>query len=92
MGILDTYSAYEVRDIWRDDTNSWPEDFIRSVNDVLASDLLDQWLESHSDTEYRERVREIIEDETYGYEDEDGNEMLDFNPSKDNDGQMRLFE
>lgn len=92
MGILDTYSAYEVRDIWRDDTNSWPEDFILSVNDVLASDLLDQWLESHSDAEYRERVREIVEDETYGYEDEDGNEMLDFNPHKENSGQMRLFE
>jgi hypothetical protein len=92
MGILDTYSAYKVRDIWRDDTNSWPEDFILSVNDVLASDLLDQWLESHSDAEYRERVREIVEDETYGYEDEDGNEMLDFNPHKENSGQMRLFE
>lgn len=92
MGILDTYSAYEVRDIWRDDTNVWPEDFINSVNDVLASDLLDMWLESHNNDEYRERIREIIEDTTYGYEDEEGNEMLDFNPHKEDSGQMRLFE
>jgi hypothetical protein len=53
--------------------------------------LLDQWLESHSDEEYRDKVKNIIEDTTYGYEDEDGNEMLEFDNLDENGGQLRLF-
>jgi hypothetical protein len=53
--------------------------------------LLDQWLESHDDDEYRDKVKDIIESVTYGYEDEDGNELLEFDESIENDGQMRLF-
>jgi hypothetical protein len=49
-------------------------------------------LETVTDEEYLERARDIIESETYGYEDDDGNELLDFNPIVENDGQMRLFE
>lgn len=92
MGIFDIFTASEMRAIWRDETNAWPENFILCVNDLLANDLLDSWLENHSDEEYRERIREIVEAETYGYEDDDGNELLDFNPIIENDGQMRLFE
>ena len=92
MDIFDSYSAAELREIFRDPTESWPENFCNFVNRQLADDLLDQWLEQSSDNEYRDRVKDIVEDLTYGYEDKDGNEMLEFDPLKENDGQMRLFE
>jgi|LakMenE01Jun11ns_1017448.scaffolds.fasta_scaffold9950157_3 hypothetical protein len=92
MDIFDSYSAAELREIFRDPTESWPENFCNFVNQQLADDLLDQWLEQSSDNEYRDRVKDIIEDLTYGYEDKDGNEMLEFDPLKENDGQLRLFE
>jgi hypothetical protein len=77
MNIFDIYSASELRDIFRDPTDSWPESFCSYVNRELADSLLDGWLDNHSDKEYREEAREIIENLTYGYEDEDGNEMLE---------------
>mgnify|MGYP006268317779 CR=1 FL=1 len=92
MSIFDDYTAAQLREIFREPTNSWPEDFLCFVNNELAGDLLDQWLESHDDKEYRDMVKDIIENLTYGYEDEDGNEMLEFNVLQENDGQLRLFE
>jgi predicted deacylase len=77
MNIFDIYSASELRDIFRDSTDSWPESFCSYVNRELAESLLDIWLDNHSDKEYREEVREIIENLTYGYEDENGNEMFE---------------
>jgi hypothetical protein len=91
MSIFDDYTAVELREIFREPTNSWPEDFICFVNDELSDDLLDQWLENHSDDEYRDKVKIIIEDLTYGYRDENGKEMLEFDEFTENDGQMRLF-
>lgn len=78
MSIFDSYSAAELRDIFCEPTNSWPEDFLCFVNDELSDDLLDQWLESHSDEEYRDKIKDIIEDITYGQEDDDGEEILAF--------------
>lgn len=91
MSIFDDYTPAQLREIFREPTNSWPENFLCFVNDELSDDLLDQWLESHSDSEYREAVKDIIEHMTYGYEDDDGNEMLEFEENVENDGQMRLF-
>jgi hypothetical protein len=91
MNIFDDYTAEQIREIWREDTNSWPEDFCNHINRELAYDLLDDWLHSHDNDEYREKTRDIIENLTYGCEDGDGNELLEFNPMVDNDGQMRLF-
>lgn len=76
--IFDIYSPYQLRQIFLE--KNWPEDFRKFVNEEIASDLLNNWLESVDDDSYDERVRGIIETLTYGYEDEDGNEMLDFNP------------
>ena len=84
MSIFDSYSAGELREIFNEPTNSWPEDFICFVNDELSDDLLDQWLDSHSDEEYRDMVKDIIENTTYGYEDENGEEMLEFDTSEEN--------
>jgi len=76
--IFDSYEPYELRDMYNDGMNSWPDDFRHWMHDQMANDLLDQWLETVTDEEYMERAKDIIESETYGYEDEDGNEMLDF--------------
>ena len=91
MSIFDDYTPAQMREIFREPTNSWPEDFLCFVNDELSDDLLDQWLENNSDESYRSRVKDIIESLTYGYEDDDGNEMLDFDENIENDGQMKLF-
>lgn len=91
MNIFNDYTIAELRDILNEPTNSWPEDFLCFVNDELSDDLLDQWLESHSEEEYVEKVRDIIDSVTYGYEDDDGNELLEFDELKENDGQMKLF-
>ncbi len=89
--IFDAYSAGEIREIFREDTNSWPEEFCSHLNNMLANELLDEWLENNDDSQYRARIRSIVEDLTYGYEDDDGNELKEFDESIENDGQMRLF-
>lgn len=76
--IFDSYNPYELRDMYNDGMDSWPDDFRHWMHDQMANDLLDQWLETVTDEEYMERAKDIIESETYGYEDEDGNEMLEF--------------
>jgi len=80
MNIFDTYQPYELREIFRKPTNEWPEEFCLYVNIGLADKLLDEWLYAHSDEDYRDEVKQIVEDTTYGYESEDGQEMLDFDP------------
>ena len=91
INIFDDFNPDEMREIWREPTESWPDDFCEYVNNILAAQLLDSWLENHSDKDYREEVRQIVEDITYGYTDEDGNEMLEFKEEVENDGQLRLF-
>lgn len=76
--IFDSYTPYQLRQIFLDKDNEWPEDFRRFVHDEIANELLDSWLESIDDDIYDERVRDIIEQVTYGCEDENGNKMLDF--------------
>jgi hypothetical protein len=76
--IFDIYDPHELRDIYNEGIESWPDNFRHWLHDQMANDLLDQWLETVSDEEYLEKAKDIIECETYGYEDEDGNEMLDF--------------
>jgi hypothetical protein len=91
MNIFDSYSAAELREIFREATESWPENFCNFVNRQLADDLLDSWIEQATTEEYRDRVKDIVEDFTYGYEDENGNEMLEFDELTENNGQKRLF-
>lgn len=90
--MFDEYTAAEMRDIFREPTENWPEEFCNYVHGIMANNLLDMWLGDHDDNEYREEVRSIIEEITYGYTDDDGNELLEFDESVENDGQMRLFE
>ena len=86
MSIFDDYTPQQLREVFNEPTNSWPDDFICFVNDELSDDLLDQWLDSHSDDEYRAKIKDIIEDLTCGQEDDNGEELLEID-----DQQMRLF-
>jgi len=74
--IFDEYSPYELRQIFQQ--KHWPQEFKDAMHKEIAYELLDSWLESVDEETYNERVRGIIENMTYGYEDEDGNEMTDF--------------
>lgn len=76
--IFDSYTAGQIRQIFLDKTNEWPEDYRKYIHEQIAYDLLNSWLESIDDDTYDERVRGLIETLTYGYEDDDGNEMLEF--------------
>jgi len=78
--IFDEYTAYQLRQIFQE--KHWPEEFRDWIHREIAYELLDSWLESVDDASYKEKVRCIIENMTYGYEDDDGNEMLDFNPKE----------
>lgn len=91
MDILNDFTPQELREIFLESTDSWPEDFCNHVHRWFADNLLDMWLGDHTDEEYREEIRSIIEEITYGYTDEDGNELLEFDEKVENDGQMRLF-
>jgi len=75
--IFDFFNPHELRTIFKQ--KEWPQEFSNYVNTEIAFELLESWLENVDDETYRERVRSIIENTTYGYEDEDGNEMLEFN-------------
>ena len=82
--IFDIYSAHEIRQIFLDKNNEWPKPFKEWIHEAIAYELLDSWLENIDPDIYDEKVRSMIEDMTYGYEDDDGNEMLDFNPKENN--------
>ncbi len=83
MSIFDDYTPAQLREVFLEPTNSWPDDFICFVNDELSDDLLDQWLDNHSDEEYRAKIRDIIEDLTYGQEDDEGETLLEFSEKID---------
>ena len=84
MNIYDDYTPAQLREEFMDGKdnggNGWAEDFQNWINMQIADELLDNYLETVSTEDYIERAREIVEDFTWGYEDEDGKEMLEFNP------------
>lgn len=78
--IFDEYTAAQLREIYQEPFEDWPDDFRHCVHDEIASDFLEAWMEECEEDEYMERVREVIENLTYGYEDEHGNVMKEFEP------------
>lgn len=90
--MFDEFTPSELREIFREPTENWPEDFCNYVHGIMANNLLDMWLGDHDDKEYREEIRSIVEEITYGYTDDEGNELFEFDEGVENDGQMRLFE
>ena len=84
MNIFDTFTMKEMRGYLKKPFHEWPEDFALYVQDIMAGELLDQWLESHSDEEYVEYVKNIVEDISGDIENDDED-------SNEEDKQMRLF-
>ena len=62
MSIFNMYTAKELREHVSKPPEQWAEDFILYIQDIIASELLDEWLESHSEDEYIERVKKLTED------------------------------
>ena len=75
--IFDTYHPYQLRQIFLE--KNWPLEFKSAIHQEIAYELFSSWLENVDDETYNEKVRLIVENLTYGFEDEDGNEMLEFN-------------
>jgi hypothetical protein len=80
MSIFDSYTAEQLREVYNTPQEKWPEDFLHFIHDEIAGELLDEWLERSDMDEYMEKAREIVEDLTYGLQDNNGNELLDFLP------------
>jgi hypothetical protein len=59
-------------------TQELHDDFRHFLHDEIAADFLEAWMEQCEEDEYMERVRQVIEDLTYGQEDDDGNIMKEF--------------
>lgn len=74
--IFDNFTAYQLRQIFQE--KHWPEEFKDAMHKEIAYELLDSWLESVDEHTYNDRIRGIIENMTYGYPDNNGNEMTDF--------------
>lgn len=89
--IFDEFTTSELRQIFREPTENWPEDFCNYIHGIMANNLLDMWLGDHSDKEYREEVRQIVEELTYGYTDDNGNVFYELDENVEEDGQMKLF-
>lgn len=83
MNIFDMYTSQELKDNLKKPTEEWPEDFLLFVNDIIASELLDDWLENTTEEEYINRVKEIVE--YYPTISDDDEEI-------ETDKQLRLFD
>lgn len=75
----DIYTAGEMRQIVQQDSNYWPADFLGVVHRWFADELLDDWLENHDEKDYRDRISQIVDDMTYGYNDSDDGEQMQLN-------------
>jgi hypothetical protein len=60
MNIFETYTIKEMKDYLKQPFQDWPEEFALYVQDIMAGELLDEWLESHSDEEYVEWATDIV--------------------------------
>jgi hypothetical protein len=56
------YTAEQIRDFLKQDSNKWPEDFLQAVYDRLANYLLDSWIESNEESVVEDRLTEVAED------------------------------
>lgn len=71
MNIFGTYTSKEIKSVVDKPFEEWPEDITMYLNDIMAGELMDQWLYSHSDREYREYIHSIVDDLTSHIEDND---------------------
>lgn len=71
MNIFGIYTSKEIKAAIKKPFHEWPEDITLYLQDIMAGELMDQWLESHSDEEYVEYISNIVEDITDDIEDND---------------------
>lgn len=69
--IFGTYTSKEIKSVIKKPFHEWPEDITLYLQDIMAGELMDQWLEAHSDEEYVEYIENIVEDLTSHIEDND---------------------
>lgn len=69
--IFGTYTSKEIKSVIKKPFEEWPEDITLYLQDIMAGELMDQWLYSHSDREYREYLNGIVDDLTSNIEDND---------------------
>ena len=72
MNWTDLYTAGEMRQIVQQDSNYWPANFLGLVHKWFADELLDDWLNNHSEDQYRDEIVRIVDEMTSGYEDNNG--------------------
>ena len=75
MNWTDLYTAGEMRQIVQQDSNYWPANFLGLVHKWFADELLDDWLENHSEDQYRDEIVRIVDEMTAGYEDNNGEQL-----------------
>ena len=75
MNWTDLYTAGEMRQIVQQDSNYWPANFLGLVHKWFADELLDDWLENHSEDQYRDEIVRIVDEMTSGYEDNNGEQL-----------------
>jgi len=75
MNWSDLYTAGEMRQIVQQDSNYWPANFLGLVHKWFADELLDDWLENHSEDQYRDEIVRIVDEMTMTYEDNDGEQL-----------------
>lgn len=75
MNWTDLYTAGEMRQIVQQDSNYWPANFLGLVHKWFADELLDDWLNNHSEDQYRDEIVRIVDEMTGGYEDNNGEQL-----------------
>jgi len=75
MNWTDLYTAGEMRQIVQQDSNYWPANFLGIVHKWFADELLDDWLNNHSEDQYRDEIVRIVDEMTSGYEDNNGEQL-----------------
>lgn len=75
MNWTDLYTAGEMRQIVQQDSNYWPANFLGLVHRWFADELLDDWLNNHSEDQYRDEIVRIVDEMTSGYEDNNGEQL-----------------
>jgi len=75
MNWTDLYTAGEMRQIVQGDSNYWPANFLGLVHKWFADELLDDWLNNHSEDQYRDEIVRIVDEMTGGYEDNNGEQL-----------------
>ena len=60
--ILEKYSRQQLVDMLSEPMESWPDDVVHWINNKIAMDLLDAWLDQSSEQEYLLRAIMVVDE------------------------------